>query len=146
MATEEHKTVQLLRDFIGTSTNQMLFRVNVRKEDRYFGEFPYEDRETKRPKLSEVLTLTERMPRDFLAAVANDLLATRMFPDVKVIVEDDKKPVTRFKHTFEMVAFGPGIDSNLDAAVALGQFVQAMNDELHRRGYRDLPGAAPKQG
>jgi hypothetical protein len=84
------------------------------------------------------------MPRDFLAAVANDLLSTGIFPDVQVIVEDDTKPVTCYKHTFEMVAFGPGVNSNLDAAVALGQFVHAMNDELHRRGYRDLPGAAPK--
>jgi hypothetical protein len=143
MATPEHQVTRLLRDFTASAINEMLFRVDVRKEERYFGEFPYPDRETGRPRLEEVLSLTRAAPRDLLLKAAEGLLATGEFPGVSVSGGDDPAPLTPFRHDFRLAAAGPEIGSNLDAAVALGRFVQAMNEKLFRMGYRDLPGAVP---
>lgn len=102
-----------LQEEIGDRMNIILGRF-FEGFDRYFGEFPYPDRETGAPRLSEVIALRDKATRDNIVALIQERLRTSGIPDITITTRDDDRDVG-YNFDFTLKATGESITSNLKA-------------------------------
>lgn len=117
-----------LQKEIGTRMNRILSAFDVNCDDRYFGEFPYPDRETGAPRLTEIIALKNKRKRDVIARRLRAILQPSCIKDVTLKTDDDENAL--FKYDFAITAMGESIVSNLLAYRALAQALRNIEKEL----------------
>lgn len=127
-SSKGHEELIALQKEIGTRMNRILSAFDVNHDDRYFGEFPYPDRETGAPRLTEIIALKNRKKRDSIARRLRAILQPSCIKDVTLKTCDDEK--TNFKYDFAITAMGESIVSNLLAYRALAQALRNIEEEL----------------
>ncbi|MEZ0224696.1 MAG: hypothetical protein ACAH83_09095 [Alphaproteobacteria bacterium] len=101
--------------------------------DRYAGEFPYPDKKTGAPQLTECFAFGDKSVRDAIANAFEYNIQKSGWPDITVKKEDQEGKNGPWPYDLDITVAGPNIHSTLEAYPKMADYFTAVAAALPQR-------------
>lgn len=121
------------RDRQWAAEKRILKHAGVSKHDRYAGEFPYPDKTTGAPQLTECFAFGDKAARDKIADAFRDAARKHGWTDLTVETEDKPGKNETWPYDLDLTVAGPNISSTLDAYPIMADYFTAVASTIPER-------------
>jgi hypothetical protein len=121
------------RDRRWAAEKKILKHFGGSKHDRYAGEFPYPDKTTGAPQLTECFAFGDKSVRDAIAKAFEYNIQKNGWPDITIETEDKTGKNETWPYDLDITVAGPSIHSTLEAYPRMADYFTAVAAALPER-------------